>query len=344
MAARNRYFSLLIMLARYLPPQGDSLRSTELEQRPLGKTGMEISRLVFGGNVFGWTVNEPTSFILLDAFVAAGFNSIDTADIYSNWKPGNHGGESETIIGQWLKRTGRRDKVVIATKVGYQMGRWSVGLSKKHIMRSVEGSLSRLQTDYIDLYQAHLDDTHVSLEETTEAFDTLIRQGKVRAIGASNYTANRIAQALQVSAANQLSSYQTVQPLYNLYDRFGYEGELESVCQDRALGVIPYSSLASGFLTGKYRSEDDLTKSVRGTRAKKYLTERGFRILNALDTVAGQLEAKPGQVALAWLLGRKSITAPIVSATSLVQLDEIIASLHLTLDSSQVDLLNDASK
>jgi aryl-alcohol dehydrogenase-like predicted oxidoreductase len=314
-----------------------------LERRPLGKTGLEISRLVFGGNVFGWTIDEPTSLTLLDAFVAAGFNCIDTADIYSNWKPGNQGGESETIIGRWLKRTGRRDKVVIATKVGYQMDPKAVGLSKKHIIRSAEGSLARLQTDYIDLYQAHLDDTDVSLEETLGAFDTLIRQGKVRAIGTSNHTANRLAQALQVSAENQLSFYQTVQPLYNLYDRFGYEGELESLCQDRELGVIPYAGLASGFLTGKYRSEDDLAKSVRGNRAKKYLTARGFKILGALDTIAGQVGAKPGQVALSWLLVRASVTAPIVSATSLSQLDEIIASTYLTLDPSQLDFLAEES-
>ena len=314
-----------------------------MDRRPLGKTGLEISPLVFGGNVFGWTIDEATSHTLLDAFVDAGFNYIDTADVYSKWKPGNRGGESETIIGNWLKRSGKRRQVVIATKVGYEMGPQSVGLWKKYILRAVEDSLKRLQTEYIDLYQSHVDDKEVPLEETLNAYDKLIKQGKVRAIGASNYAGERLEQALKVGAENRLPTYQTLQPLYNLYDREPYESDLEPVCLKHGLGVIPYFSLGSGFLTGKYRSEDDLGDSARSARVKKYLNERGTRILNALDTVALQVEATPAAVALAWLLARPSITAPIASSTNLNQLTELIGATRLKLSSAQISILNQHS-
>lgn len=314
-----------------------------MDRRQLGKSGIYISPLVLGGNVFGWTIDEPTSFALLDGFVAAGFNCIDTADVYSNWKPGNKGGESETIIGRWLKRSGNRDKVVIATKVGYKMEPQGSGLSKRYILSAVDDSLARLQTDYIDLYQSHVDDLEVPLEETLGVYNELIKQGKVRAIGASNFTADRLKQALQVSVQEGLPQYQTLQPLYNLYDREGFEPALEPFCLERGLGVIPYYSLAAGFLTGKYRTEADLGKSVRSARAKDYMTERGFRILGALDRVARRLNATPGKVALAWLLARPSVTAPIVSATSLQQLNDLIAAARLGLDHEQIEYLNQES-
>ena len=256
-----------------------------MKKRKLGNSKLEVAPLAFGGNVFGWTVDEQTSFTLLDAFVAAGFNLIDTADVYSYWAPGNRGGESETIIGKWLKRSGKRGKVVIATKVGKEMGPNSKGLSKSYILRAVEDSLRRLQTDYIDLYQSHADDPETPLEETLEAYAQLIRQGKVRAIGASNYSATRLAQALQISDQYGFPRYESLQPLFNLYDRTDYEGELEPLCRERGLGVISYFSLASGFLTGKYRSQDDLAHSARGDMVKKYLNPRGIRILEALDRV-----------------------------------------------------------
>jgi aryl-alcohol dehydrogenase-like predicted oxidoreductase len=314
-----------------------------VEKRQLGKSGIFISPLVLGGNVFGWTVDEPTSFAIFDAFVAAGFNCIDTADVYSNWKPGNIGGESETIIGKWLKRSGKRDKVVIATKVGHTMGPQGSGLSKRHILSAVDQSLTRLQTDYIDLYQSHVDDPEIPIEETLGVYYELIKQGKVRAIGASNFTADRLKQSLKVSSRGSLPYYRSLQPLYNLYDREGFESALEPLCLENGVGVIPYYSLAAGFLTGKYRTEADLTKSVRGARAKNYMTERGFRILNALDRVAGQLETTPGNIALAWLLARPSITAPIASASNLDQLKDLIAATSLVLDHGQIEHLNQAS-
>src|SRR6202041_3856824 len=242
-----------------------------MQKRKLGKTGIEGAPLVLGGNVFGWTVDEPASFELFDAFVDKGFNLIDTADVYSNWVPGHKGGESETIIGKWLKKGGKRSKVVIATKVGMGMGEGKKGLSASYIQRAVEDSLRRLQTDHIDLYQAHKDDPNTPLAETLGAFTELLRQGKVRAIGASNYSGQRLAEALEVSKREKLASYQTLQAEYNLYDRFAYESDLEPVCQKHGLGVICYFSLASGFLTGKYRSEADLSKSPRGQTVKKYL-------------------------------------------------------------------------
>ncbi|HEV7374557.1 MAG TPA: aldo/keto reductase [Pyrinomonadaceae bacterium] len=314
-----------------------------MNKRRLGKSGLEFSPLCFGGNVFGWTVDEPTSFGLLDAFVAAGFDFIDTADVYSRWAPGNKGGESEAILGEWMKQRGNRDKIIIATKVGMEMGPDKKGLSKSYILSSVEDSLRRLQTDYIDLYQSHQDDPQTPLEETLEAYAQLIEQGKVRAIGASNYSAERLAQSLEVSEQRRLPRYESLQPLYNLYDRADYEKELEPICQEKGVGVISYYSLASGFLTGKYRSEEDLSKSVRGQGVKKYLNERGFRILKALDEVAAQHDSTPARIALAWLIARPGITAPIVSATSLEQLNDLIAATKLELDQSSIALLNQAS-
>lgn len=313
-----------------------------MKRRRLGNSELEIAPLAFGGNVFGWTVDEQTSFELLDAFTAAGLNLIDTADVYSAWAHGNRGGESEAIIGRWLKRSGRRADVIIATKVGMEM-RGEKGLSKSRIMRSAEESLGRLQTDYIDLYQSHQDDPETPLEETLEAYAELIRQGKVRAVGASNYSAERLSQALLASERNGLPRYESLQPLYNLYDRQAFEAELEPLCAEKNVGVIGYYSLASGFLTGKYRSEDDLGKSARGGGVKKYLNERGFRILDALNEVARQRGATPARVALAWLMARPSVTAPIASATSLAQLDDLIEATRLELDEASLRLLDEAS-
>ena len=314
-----------------------------MKRRNLGNSGLEVAPLAFGGNVFGWTVSEPDSFPLLDAFVSSGFNLIDTADIYPRWVPGNEGGESELIIGNWLKRSGKRQEVVIATKVGLEMGPNKEGLSKDYIMRAVDDSLRRLQTDYIDLYQSHADDPKTPLEETLEAFTELIQQGKVRAIGASNYTAERLAEALDVSKSRGLARYECLQPLYNLYDRVVYEDALEPLCEREGLGVINYYSLAAGFLTGKYRSEDDLSKSARGETVKKYLNARGFRILDALEQVTAQYNSTPAHVSLAWLIARPSITAPIASATSLDQLNDLIEATKLELDHDAIELLNEAS-
>ena len=314
-----------------------------MKKRKLGHTDIEVSPLAFGGNVFGWTADEAMSFKLLDAFVDAGFNLIDTADVYSHWAPGNKGGESETIIGKWLQRSGRRDRVVIATKVGKEMGPDRKGLSKSYILRAVEDSLQRLQTDFIDLYQSHADDPQTPLEETLAAYDQLIKEGKVRVIGASNYDAKRLDQALKVSEQQGFPRYQCLQPLYNLYDRADFEKDLESLCRQQGLSVISYFSLASGFLTGKYRSAEDLTDRARADMVKKYLNERGLRILAALDKVARQHELAPVKVALAWLIGQPSITAPIASATSLEQLQMLIDATAVELDRSAVDLLNAAS-
>ncbi len=298
---------------------------------------------MLGGNVFGWTIDEPTSFQILDAFVDAGLNFIDTADIYSTWVPGHTGGESETIIGNWLKRSGKRSKIVLATKVGMQMGSGKKGLNKSYILEEVEDSLRRLQTDHIDLYQSHEDDASTPLEETLGAFAQLIEEGKVRAIGASNYSADRLAESLKVSREHGLPSYQSLQPKYNLYDRAEYESALEPLILKEGLGVIPYFGLAAGFLTGKYRSEADLGKSPRGAGNKKYLNDRGFRILAALDQVANANNATPGKVALAWLIARPGITAPIASATSLDQLRDLVDATTLKLDQPSIDLLNQAS-
>jgi aryl-alcohol dehydrogenase-like predicted oxidoreductase len=310
-----------------------------MKKRKLGNSGLEVFPLAFGGNVFGWTVDEAMSFKLLDAFVGSGFNFIDTADVYSKWVPGNRGGESETILGKWLKRPGNRNKVFLATKVGMEMGPNKKGLSRSYIMLAVEDSLKRLQTDYIDLYQSHTDDPETPLEETFETYARLIQQGKVRAIGASNFGAERLLRALEISRQGGYPSYQSLQPLYNLYDRADYETKLETMCREKGLGVITYYSLASGFLTGKYRSEKDMSKSPRGQRAGKYLNERGRRILEALDRVAKERGSTPATVSLAWLIARPGITAPIASATSLEQLQELMAAPKLELSPSEIELL-----
>ena len=314
-----------------------------MNKRKLGNSNIEVSPLAFGGNVFGWTVDEPRAFELLDHFVASGFNLIDTADVYSRWAPSNSGGESETIIGNWMKARGNRDQVIVATKVGMEMGPGKKGLSKTYILTAVEDSLLRLKTDYIDLYQSHVFDPETPQEETLSAYADLINQGKVRAIGASNFTAEQLAEALRISDQYSYPRYTSLQPLYNLYDRADFETNLEPVCMQNGIGVIPYYSLASGFLTGKYRSEADLTKSPRGQGVKKYLNERGFRILKALDHVAKKHNATPGQIALAWLMARPSITAPIASATNRKQLDELVSATALQLDPESIELLNQAS-
>jgi aryl-alcohol dehydrogenase-like predicted oxidoreductase len=315
-----------------------------MEKREIGNSGINIAPLALGGNVFGWTIDEKQSFAILDGFVDAGLDLIDTADVYSTWGAGNKGGESETIIGNWLKKSGKRDKVIIATKVGKPMGSDKKGLSRKYITGAVEASLKRLQTDYIDLYQSHEDDPHTPLLETLETFNDLIKQGKVKATGASNISGERLKEALQVSKDNNLAAYQCLQPEYNLYAREGYEKEFEPVCRERNIGVISYYSLASGFLTGKYRSENDLQQSSRGAGVKNMLNPRGYKILAALDKVAADVHASQAAVALAWIMARPGITAPIASATTLQQLDELVKSTGLTLNSDAIDLLNSASK
>jgi len=314
-----------------------------MNRRKLGNTGFDVAPLAFGGNVFGWTVDERTSFRLLDAFVDAGFNLIDTADSYSRWVTGHQGGESETIIGRWIAARGRHDDVVVATKVGSDMGLGHRCLRKDYIIRSVEGSLRRLQVDTIDLYQSHWDDETTPLDETLEAYATLLAQGKIKAIGASNLSAERLRQALDVSARNDLPRYLTLQPPYSLYDRATFEGPLAALCIRESIGVISYYALAAGFLTGKYRSEADFAKSARGEGMAKYLNPRGLRILAALDGVAARHSATPAQVALAWLIGRPGLTAPIASATSLAQLDELIAATRLVLDANDMKTLDNAS-
>jgi len=315
-----------------------------MEKRRIGRSDLMVPPLCFGGNVFGWTADEATSFALLDALVAAGFTFIDTADVYSAWAPGNKGGESEAIIGKWMKARGNRDRLVIATKVGMEMGPGKKGLSQAYIRAAVEDSLRRLQTDYIDLYQAHQDDPDTPLEETLDAFAGLVKDGKVRAIGASNYTAARLAEALAISERKGIPRYESLQPEYNLFDRAGYEASLEPLCREKGLGVISYYSLASGFLSGKYRSERDAGKSVRGGKiVGQYLNDRGFRILAALDEVAARYSATPAQVALAWLIARPSITAPIASATTTAQLEELIGATRLQLDREAIEALDRAS-
>ncbi|HMA52247.1 MAG TPA: aldo/keto reductase [Magnetospirillaceae bacterium] len=315
-----------------------------MEQRRLGTSSLFVPPIVFGGNVFGWTADEATSFRLLDMLVEVGLTAIDTADVYSRWVPGNQGGESETIIGRWLKRRGKRDDVVIMTKVGMEMPGKGSGLSPAWIRKSVEDSLSRLQTDYIDLYQAHQDDEKTPLADSLGAFADLIQSGKVRAIGASNYSAARLETALTASAADGLPRYVSLQPLYSLVERPVYEDALEAVCRRQELGVIPYFSLASGFLTGKYRSQADLAKNAaRGQLVEKYLDARGLGVLDALDAVAGETGATQTQVALAWLIARPGITAPIASASKPEQLGDLVKAATLTLSAGQIAALNAAS-
>lgn len=314
------------------------------ETRQLGDSGIQVPKLTFGGNVFGWTVDQPTSFSLLDALVEKGLWFIDTADVYSRWAPGNKGGESETIIGNWLKQSGKRDRIVLATKVGMELSPEKQGLKPQYIRQAVEDSLRRLQTDYIDLYQAHRDDEDTPLAETLAAFDSLIKEGKVRAIGASNYRAERLQEALDTSEKQGLARYETLQPEYNLYDRQGYESGLEEVAKRNGLGVINYYSLASGFLSGKYRSKEDAGKSQRGQGVvEKYLNPRGLKILSALDDIADSHDAAPTQVALAWQIARPGITAPIVSATSLQQLDDLVKATQLILSKQEIAELDQAS-
>ena len=314
-----------------------------MNKRALGRSGLQVSPLCFGGNVFGWTADEATSFQLLDAWVDAGMNFIDTADVYSRWVPGHTGGESETIIGKWLKKTGKRGQVVIATKVGKDMGDGRKGLSRRWIRQAVEDSLRRLRTDRIDLYQSHDDDANTPLEETLGAYAELIAEGKVRAIGASNYSAPRLAEALAVSATLGLPRYETLQPLYNLMDRAAYEAELEPLCRAQGIGVINFFGLARGFLSGKYRSEADLGKSPRGGGVKGYLTDRGQRVLAALDALAQAKNATPAQVALAWQIARPGLTAPIASATTVAQWQELAAAARLALAPADIAKLNAAS-
>jgi aryl-alcohol dehydrogenase-like predicted oxidoreductase len=312
-------------------------------KRQLGKSGLEVAPLAFGGNVFGWTADEATSCKLLDAFVGAGFNLIDTANSYSHWVPGNKGGESETIIGNWLRqRPGARAKVLLATKLGADMGNGEKGLSKAYILAEVERSLKRLNTDYIDLYQSHRDDLDTPIEETLQAYGELVRAGKVRVIGASNFTAARLAASLKSSAAHGYPRYESLQPEYNLYARAKFEGELADLCRKEQVGVIAYFGLASGFLTGKYRSEADFGKSPRGQRMKDMLNDRGRRILAALDQVALESHATPAQVALAWLLAH-GVTAPIASATKVEQLYELLKGATLELSHEAVKVLDEAS-
>ncbi len=310
-----------------------------MNKRPLGRSGIEIAPLVLGGNVFGWTADKATSHALLDRFVAAGLDAIDTADVYSRWVPGNRGGESETIIGEWLAASPRRrDQVVIITKVGSDKG-----LAGKRVLEAAEASLKRLRTDRIDVYLAHKPDPSTPIDETLRAFEQLMRQGKVRAIGSSNDTAAQLRQALDVAAGQGLPRFEVQQPEYNLYDRGGYEGALRELCIAEGLGVITYYSLASGFLSGKYRSKDDLKLSARGAGVARYLDARGFRILEALDEVAQAHAAKPAEVALAWLIAREGVTAPIASATRIEQLESLVRATELTLAPQEIDRLTAAS-
>jgi aryl-alcohol dehydrogenase-like predicted oxidoreductase len=312
--------------------------------RPLGRSGLRIAPLVLGANVFGWTVDEPSAFRLLDRFVDSGLNAIDTADVYSRWVSGNQGGESETMIGNWLKRSSaRRAQVVLITKVGAAPGPDGKGLSAKAIAAGVEASLKRLQTERIDLYLSHRPDPNTPIEETLRAYESLIRAGKVRAIGASNSIAAGLREALDTAAAKDLPRYQVEQPEYNLCERAKFEGPLRDLCIGQGLGVIVYYSLASGFLSGKYRSKSDLKASARGSAVEKYLNERGFRILKVLDTVAHAHGAKPAEVALAWLIAREGVTAPIASATSVDQVDSLARATQLKLSAEEIEILTAAS-
>ncbi len=314
-----------------------------MELFELGRSGLNVPRLCFGGNVFGWTVDENGSFELLDALVDAGLNFIDTADVYSRWVPGHEGGESESIIGRWLASRGGRERVILATKVGVDMGGGKTGLSARRIQEAVDASLTRLGTDYIDLYQSHTDDADTPLAETLGAYADLISAGKVRAIGASNYSPARLAEALDLSAATGLPRYESLQPLYNLVERSGLEKELAELCLQQHVGVIPYSSLASGFLTGKYRSIKDTAGRQRGGRVQKYLNEEGMHLLATLDATAALHKVKPAAIALAWLIAKPAVTAPIVSAVSLEQLQDLLPAIDLTLDAEAIRTLDEAS-
>jgi aryl-alcohol dehydrogenase-like predicted oxidoreductase len=315
-----------------------------MDYRPLGRSDLMVSPLCFGGNVFGWTADERTSFSLLDAWIDAGFNFVDTADVYSRWAPGHTGGESESVIGRWVKQGGRRNQLVIATKVGNDMGEGRIGLKPERIREAVEASLRRLHIDCIDLYQAHRDDASTPLDATLEAFAQLVKEGKVRVLGASNYSASRLHEALETSQRLGLPRYESLQPLYNLYDRFEFEDELQALCRREHVGVINYYALAAGFLTGKYRGAADVSKSKRGQMVvQKYLNARGEGIVHALDEAAQRSKATPAQVAIAWLLAQPGITSPIASATSVAQLNELVKAAELRLDAATLQLLNEAS-
>ena len=315
-----------------------------MQKRKLGQSAITIAPLVFGTNIFGWTTDDQMTFKLLDHFTANGFNAIDTADVYSAWVDGHEGGESEKAIGRWLKKSNKRDQIILATKVGAELNSDKKGLKKAYIISAAEESLKRLQTDYIDLYQSHYDDLTTPLEETLEAYQTLIKDGKVRIIGASNFTPERLQQSLDVSKANGFAAYQTFQPEYNLFDREDFETNIKPVTTANELSVISYFSLASGFLSGKYRKAEDLMNSKRSGMVGKYMTERGFNILKSLDEVAAKYNSSPSSVAIAWLLVNEGITAPIASATSIEQLDHLIKATYLTLDAQDIQLLNTASK
>ena len=315
-----------------------------MENRRLGQSSLQVSPIAFGCNVFGWTVDEKASFALLDAWVDAGFNFLDTADVYSRWHTGNSGGESETIIGKWLKARGNREKVVLATKLGIEMAPGKKGLSRAYMQSAVEASLQRLQTDHIDLYQSHRDDPETPIEETLSGYADLIKQGKVREIGASNFSADRLAESLKISTDKGLPRYQSLQPHYNLVERTEFEGPLEDLCLAEKIGVIGYYSLASGFLTGKYKSRADTEGRARGGGVEKYMTDHGFGVIKALEEVAARYEAKPGQVALAWLIARPSVTAPIASATNLGQLAELVEAAEIDLDAESIQKIDAASK
>lgn len=315
-----------------------------MEKRILGQSSLEVPPITFGCNVFGWTVDEATSFTLLDAWLDAGFNFLDTADVYSKWFPGNSGGESEAIIGKWMKARGNRDKIVLATKLGIEMAPGKKGLSKAYMQAAVEDSLRRLQTDYIDLYQSHRDDPDTAIEETLSSYADLIKQGKVREIGASNFSVERLAKSLEISTDKGLPRYESLQPQYSLVERYELEGPLEDLCMDEKIGVIGYYSLASGFLTGKYRTPADTAGRARGSGVEKYMNDYGFGVLEALDVVAKRYEAKPGQIAIAWLIARPSVTAPIVSATNLEQLAELVEAAEIELDPDSIAKIDEASE
>jgi aryl-alcohol dehydrogenase-like predicted oxidoreductase len=315
-----------------------------MEKRRLGQSSLEVPPITLGCNVFGWTADETTSFALLDAWLDAGFNFLDTADVYARWVKGSTGGDSETIIGRWLKARGNRDKIVLATKLGIEMAPGKKGLSRAYMQTAVEDSLRRLQTDYIDLYQSHRDDPDTPIEETLSAYADLIKAGKVREIGASNFSADRLAESLKISATKGLPRYQSLQPQYSLVERDSFEGRLEELCLAEKVGVIGYYSLASGFLTGKYKSKADAEGRARGRGVEKYLNDYGFGVIRALEEVAAKYEAKPGQIAMAWLIARPSVTAPIASATTLEQVAELAEAAEIELDEESIAKIDAASK
>lgn len=326
------------------PPEIASIYSPVMTKRRLGRTGIDISPLVLGGNVFLWTADKATSFAILDRFADAGFEAIDTADSYSTWAPGNRGGESEEVLGEWMKSRGRRDRTILITKVGSEMGPGKKGLAAAYMARAVEDSLRRLKTDYIDVYLSHWPDPSVPYEETLGAYQTLLAAGKVRAIGASNLDAAQLRSSLDVAAEKGLPRYDVLQPEYNLYDRSGFEGALRDLTLAEDISVITYFSLARGFLAGKYRHEDHLGQSPRGSGVKSYLNERGMRILGALDAVSAGHGAQPAEVALAWLAAQPGVTAPIASATSVAQVDSLVRSTSMKLTAEDLAALETASR